>query len=87
MGELESFPGFVTLGFHTLRILNRLRCEMQMSDVGKEQDGETGSQPDSGGGAEKHPDDRAKYVEQRLRELAAFEENASGKRIRKSRLR
>lgn len=86
MGELEAFPGFVSIGFYARLIENRLRNQMQLIECENERNNDTDANADKGDNAKQHPDERARYVEQRLRDVAAFEERASG-HVRKSRLR
>ena len=76
---------WTSLGLATAMILNKLRCDAQLRELvkfdeqeQKQSDGNAGS-----GSAEKQQaEEHAKYVETRLRELAAFERRASGNKDR-----
>lgn len=87
MAELEPFPGFVSIGFHTQRILNRLQNAARLAEIEKDGDQNTNPDANQGDNTKQHPDERARYVEQRLREIAIFEESASGKRRIRTKLR
>jgi len=63
---------FHTLAAPTARVIERLMHEQKNEDAG--------SNGDSASTAKKDSDAHQRYVDQRLRELAAFEERADGKK-------
>jgi hypothetical protein len=76
----DNFDPWSSLGLATAMILNRLRNQRVLLELAD--DKHEKSQRDTGGGsAEKEKEEaNREYVDQRLRELAAFEDRARGKR-------
>ena len=69
---------YSSIGFQTLRILNRLASDRALRDLAKEKEEAGGDAARRRADEEREADQKA-YVEQRLRELAIWERRISGK--------
>lgn len=72
---------FTSIGETALIILNRLQCELRIRELSEEQKTDTdgGAQEQADDDHARKAEDHRRFVEQRIRELAAFERRASGK--------
>ena len=69
----ENFPlSFVTLSAATKNVTRYLRLD-------EKQDKESGTNPDTSSGNEERAREKQRYIDQRLRDLAAFERRSRGK--------
>jgi hypothetical protein len=77
----DNTDTWCSIGLQTALIVNKLRLAAQLTE--KQHPTENQERPANDGDAkhpEKHPDDEAKYIEHRLRELAAWERRIGGKK-------
>lgn len=70
-----------SIGLQAAMIVNRLRCQAQLLELqtDKKQNEQPSSEPNPGRAGEKESSPNREYVDQRLREIAAFERRVSGK--------
>jgi hypothetical protein len=70
-----------SIGLQAALIVNKLRVQAQLTEKQNPSQGEQRPANDEkGNAAEKRPAAHSEYVDQRLREIAAFERRASGKK-------
>jgi hypothetical protein len=78
----DDLNPWTSIGLQTNLILNRLRCDAQIRELMKideQKQEQSEGKRQSGAQDNQRADEHAKYVEQRLRDYAAFERRASGK--------
>lgn len=72
---------FTSIGETALIILNRLQCELRIRELKDEQaDADRAAENQADEEDKRKAEEHRRFVEQRIRELAAFERRASGKR-------
>ena len=73
-----------SIGWQAAMIVNRLRCQAHLLELqtDKQKDENAPDNRERGDRREKNSDSHEKYVDQRLRELAAFERRISGRKDR-----
>lgn len=75
----DNSPTWIGIGLHAALIVNKLRCRAQLTEMDKEQNEQRERDPAPGRSDEQKRAEQRRYVEKRLRELAAFERKVSGK--------
>jgi hypothetical protein len=70
---------FLTIGFVTQLILNKLRVQAQLTDVDKEKDSERSGHRDGADRSEENSEQHRAYVDRRLKDIRAMEDRMRGK--------
>jgi hypothetical protein len=67
-----------SIGWQAALIVNRLHCQAQLMNLNEEKSEQPSDEPETSRGDKKETNEHTAYVDQRLRELAAFERRARG---------
>ena len=70
-----------TIGWQAALIVNRLRCQAQILELmnsDEKKDKGSSSEPDPSNANKQRPEDDRRYIEQRLREIRAWEKRQKG---------
>lgn len=72
-GHDDEPTRWTSIGWQALLITNRLRCQAQLLNPNEKENEHREGDPKSGDSGEQRRDENRKYVDNRLREIAAWE--------------
>jgi hypothetical protein len=76
----DNFDPWQSIGLQAALIVNKLRCQAQLSDANEKQDSERSDDRNGTDRSEQDSEQHRAYVDQRLRDFRAFERRAGGKK-------
>lgn len=74
----DNSDPWCSIGLQAALIVNKLRLQAQLTNSNEQKNEDRKCEPDPGSGDEQKRAEQREYVEQRLRELAAFERRVGG---------